>query len=61
MQNDLVLIPNQGPLSIWNAFAEAINLDPGIALDISQEFSSAVKWQSECSFCVSDRVLMIFI
>lgn len=46
MQNDLVLIPNQGPLSIWNAFAEAINLDPGIALDISQEFSSAVKWQT---------------
>lgn len=52
IQNNLVLVPNKGPLSIWNAFAEAMNLDPDKALDIGQEFISAVKWQSECSLCI---------
>jgi hypothetical protein len=39
-------VPNKSPLSIWNAFAKAMDLDPTIASDIGEEFTSAVIWQS---------------
>ncbi|KAF5359778.1 hypothetical protein D9756_003207 [Leucocoprinus leucothites] len=46
IESSTVLVPNKGPLSIWNTFAEAMKLDSAIAADIAEEFASAVKWQT---------------
>ncbi|KXN81323.1 hypothetical protein AN958_05178 [Leucoagaricus sp. SymC.cos] len=46
VHNSTVFVPVKDPLSIWNAFADAMNLDPAISKDIGEEFASAVKWQT---------------
>lgn len=46
MQGSTAFVPNKGPLSIWNACAQAMDLDAATADDIGEEFASAVKWSS---------------
>lgn len=59
IRSSTVLVPNKGPLSIWNAFAAAMKLDPAISADIAEEFASAVRWQSMFYFSFNrvDHVL----